>query len=123
MWWLSLMWLHHATRSSRTTGRTLRMRLSMTYERRFVYLRLAAANVVTNMVLGAMGYGANGCSPRAVAREMKDALEREEFAGWFGTIILAVYAAGPLGKYTFDYFYRGDSMVSSEPRGIRVHAC
>jgi uncharacterized protein (TIGR02452 family) len=61
-------------------------------------------NKVTNLVLGAMGCGAYQCPPRAVAQEMKKALEREEFDGWFERVVFAVYAAGPTGKQNFEVF-------------------
>lgn len=67
-------------------------------------LRLAATNGVTTLILGAMGCGAYRCPPRAVAREMKIALQRDEFVGWFKSIKFAVYAAGPIGKRNFDVF-------------------
>jgi uncharacterized protein (TIGR02452 family) len=67
-------------------------------------LRLAGTNGVTKLVLGAMGCGAYGCPPRAVAQEMKSALEREEFVGWFETVVFAVYAAGPSGQRNLDVF-------------------
>lgn len=73
-------------------------------ERIVLILRMAATNNVTNLVLGAMGCGAYGCPPKAVAREMKDILEAEEFRGWFETIVFAVYAAGPTGKENFETF-------------------
>jgi uncharacterized protein (TIGR02452 family) len=57
-----------------------------------------AGSGVTKLVLGSMGCGAYGCPPRPVAREMKKALEREEFEGWFGEVVFAVYAAGKVGE-------------------------
>lgn len=73
-------------------------------EKILLVLRVAAVQRVTRLVLGAMGCGAYGCPPRAVAREMKMALEREEFAGWFQTVAFAVYAAGPTGKQNLEIF-------------------
>lgn len=73
-------------------------------ERIVLVLRMAATNGVTNLVLGAMGCGAYGCPPRAVAREMKDVIESDEFDGWFENIMFAVYAAGPTGKENFEIF-------------------
>lgn len=73
-------------------------------EKVLLVLRLAAVHGVTSLVLGAMGCGAYGCPPRAVAREMKIALERDEFSGWFQAIAFAVYAAGPSGQQNFDVF-------------------
>ncbi|KAK6434856.1 hypothetical protein LTR95_008954 [Oleoguttula sp. CCFEE 5521] len=67
-------------------------------------LRLAATNGVTNLVLGAMGCGAFGCPPRAVAREIKSALESAEFEGWFENVVFAVYAAGPVGEKNLRVF-------------------
>ena len=67
---------------------------------------MAATNNVTNLVLGAMGCGAYGCPPRAVAREMKSVLESDEFGGWFENIVFAVYAAGPTGRENFEIFSR-----------------
>ncbi|KAJ4377067.1 hypothetical protein N0V86_006508 [Didymella sp. IMI 355093] len=73
-------------------------------EKILLVLRLAAAHGVTRLVLGAMGCGAYGCPPRVVAREMKMALDRNEFFGWFETVTFAVYAAGPSGQQNFDVF-------------------
>lgn len=73
-------------------------------EKILLILRLAASHSVTKLVLGAMGCGAYGCPPHAVAREMKTALETDEFEGWFETVAFAVYAAGPSGKANFDAF-------------------
>lgn len=73
-------------------------------EKILLVLRLAAVHGVTSLVLGAMGCGAYGCPPHAVAREMKMALEKDEFTGWFQTIEFAVYAAGPSGQQNFDVF-------------------
>ncbi|OQO15066.1 hypothetical protein B0A48_00448 [Cryoendolithus antarcticus] len=67
-------------------------------------LRLAATNGVTKLVLGAMGCGAFGCPPRAVAREMKAALESAEFEGWFENVVFAVFAAGPAGEKNLRVF-------------------
>nr|OQO28706.1 hypothetical protein B0A51_02949 [Rachicladosporium sp. CCFEE 5018] len=67
-------------------------------------LRLAATNGVTKLVLGAMGCGAFGCPPRAVASEMKAALESAEFQGWFENVVFAVYAAGPAGEKNLRVF-------------------
>ncbi|OQO14136.1 hypothetical protein B0A48_01012 [Cryoendolithus antarcticus] len=67
-------------------------------------LRLAATNGVTKLVLGAMGCGAFGCPSRAVAREMKAALESAEFEGWFENVVFAVYAAGPAGEKNLRVF-------------------
>lgn len=75
-------------------------------ERTTLVLRMAATNNVTNLVLGAMGCGAYGCPPRAVAREMKFVLESDEFGGWFENIVFAVYAAGPTGRENFEIFSR-----------------
>jgi uncharacterized protein (TIGR02452 family) len=63
-----------------------------------------AGSGVTKLVLGAMGCGAYGCPPRPVAREMKKALEREEFEGWFGEVVFAVYAAGKVGEKNLEVF-------------------
>jgi uncharacterized protein (TIGR02452 family) len=73
-------------------------------EKIILTLRLAAFNGVTSLVLGAMGCGAYGCPPRAVAREMREMLEKPEFSGWFETIVIAVYAIGPSGKHNFEIF-------------------
>jgi uncharacterized protein (TIGR02452 family) len=67
-------------------------------------LRMAAINGVTSLVLGAMGCGAYGCPPRAVAEEMKQTLKMDEFNGWFETVDFAVYAAGPSGKRNLKVF-------------------
>lgn len=73
-------------------------------DRIVLVLRMAATNGVTNLVLGAMGCGAYGCPPRAVAREMKAVVESDEFCGWFENIVFAVYAAGPTGRENFEIF-------------------
>ncbi|KAF9693438.1 hypothetical protein EKO04_008693 [Ascochyta lentis] len=73
-------------------------------EKILLIYRLAAVNSMTNLVLGAMGCGAYGCPPHAVAREMKSTLEKDEFSGWFETVAFAVHAAGPSGKHNFDVF-------------------
>lgn len=73
-------------------------------EKILLVLRLAATNGVTTLILGAMGCGAYGCPPRAVAREMRAALQRDEFSGWFEDIKFAVYAAGHTGKRNLDVF-------------------
>jgi len=67
-------------------------------------LRMAAGSGVTRLVLGAMGCGAYGCPPRAVAREMKGVLEGREFEGWFGEVVFAVYAAGRVGEKNLEVF-------------------
>jgi uncharacterized protein (TIGR02452 family) len=73
-------------------------------EKILLFLRMAATTGVTNLVLGAMGCGAYGCPPRAVAREMKKALELHEFKGWFERVVFAVYAAGPSGQRNLEVF-------------------
>lgn len=73
-------------------------------EKILLTLRLAATNGVTNLVLGAMGCGAYGCPPRAVAEEMKKALEQDEFSGWFENVVFAVYAAGRSGQRNLEVF-------------------
>ncbi|KAH7391995.1 hypothetical protein DE146DRAFT_661383 [Phaeosphaeria sp. MPI-PUGE-AT-0046c] len=73
-------------------------------DRIVLILRMAATNNVTSLVLGAMGCGAYGCPPRAVAREMKAVLESQEFRGWFEDIFFAVYAAGATGRENFEIF-------------------
>lgn len=73
-------------------------------DRILLVLRVAAANKVTNLVLGAMGCGAYGCPPRFVALEMKRALELDEFNGWFDCVQFAVYAAGSVGKQNLEVF-------------------
>jgi uncharacterized protein (TIGR02452 family) len=73
-------------------------------EKILLTLRLAANNGVTNLILGAMGCGAYGCPPEAVAVAMKQALELEEFHGWFRNVLFAVYAAGPTGNRNLDVF-------------------
>jgi uncharacterized protein (TIGR02452 family) len=73
-------------------------------EKILLILRMAATTGVTNLVLGAMGCGAYGCPPRAVAREMKKALEMLEFKGWFERVVFAVYAAGPSGQRNLEVF-------------------
>lgn len=73
-------------------------------EKILLTLRLAARGGLTNLVLGAMGCGAYGCPPRAVAKEMKATLELEEFTGWFETVVFAVYAAGPTAQRNLHIF-------------------
>lgn len=73
-------------------------------EKILLILRLAAVNGITSLVLGAMGCGAYGCPPRAVAEEMKKVLEMDEFSGWFENVSFAVYAAGPSGKRNLEAF-------------------
>jgi uncharacterized protein (TIGR02452 family) len=73
-------------------------------EKILLVLRLAARNTVTNLVLGAMGCGAYRCPPGLIAREMKSALESDEFKGWFNCVDFAVYAAGPTGKQNLEVF-------------------
>ncbi|KAF2850771.1 hypothetical protein T440DRAFT_84716 [Plenodomus tracheiphilus IPT5] len=73
-------------------------------EKILLVLRMAASGGVTKLVLGAMGCGAYGCPPRAVAHEMKSALQSEEFEGRFESVGFAVYAAGPAGKRNLQVF-------------------
>jgi uncharacterized protein (TIGR02452 family) len=73
-------------------------------EKILLVLRLAATNGITSLVLGAMGCGAYGCPPRAVAEEMKKVLALDEFSGWFENIVFAVYAAGPSGQRNLEVF-------------------
>jgi uncharacterized protein (TIGR02452 family) len=73
-------------------------------EKILLTLRMAAHNGVTSLVLGAMGCGAYGCPPQAVAKEMKRILAEDEFKGWFEDIVFAVYAAGPSGQRNLDVF-------------------
>lgn len=67
-------------------------------------LRMAAGEGVGRLVLGAMGCGAYGCPPRAVASVMKRVLGEEEFEGWFESVDFAVYAKGPEGMRNFEAF-------------------
>lgn len=67
-------------------------------------LRMAAGQGVTRLVLGAMGCGAYRCPPRAVAREMKQVLEDDEFTGWFEIVTFAIYAGGAVGKRNLHVF-------------------
>jgi len=67
-------------------------------------LRMAAGEGVGRLVLGAMGCGAYGCPPRAVAKEMKGVLGEEEFEGWFESVDFAVYAKGPVGMRNLEAF-------------------
>lgn len=73
-------------------------------EKILLTLRMAAGNGVTSLVLGAMGCGAYRCPPKAVAEEMKKALEMDEFSGWFEEVVFAVYAAGPAGRQNLKVF-------------------
>lgn len=68
---------------------------------RLVY-RMAASNGQQYIVLGAMGCGAYGCPSGQVAREMKAILLEEEFKGWFGGVVFAVYSVP--GNPNFDIF-------------------
>jgi uncharacterized protein (TIGR02452 family) len=67
-------------------------------------LRCAAREGKTGLVLGALGCGAYGCPPGAVAREMKGVLEEEEFRGWFKRVGFAVYGKGSVGERNFGVF-------------------
>ncbi|EUC47478.1 hypothetical protein COCMIDRAFT_3569 [Bipolaris oryzae ATCC 44560] len=73
-------------------------------EKIVLVLRMAAQQGVTRLVLGAMGCGAYGCPPRAVAREMKEVLGREEFEGWFEVVGFAIYAVGVAGRRNLEVF-------------------
>ncbi|KAK7191458.1 hypothetical protein DPSP01_002941 [Paraphaeosphaeria sporulosa] len=73
-------------------------------EKIILTLRMAAMKGVTKLVLGAMGCGAYHCPPHVVAEEMKKAIERDEFRGWFEDLPFAVYAAGPVGRQNFEVF-------------------
>lgn len=66
--------------------------------------RCAAAEGKTCLVLGALGCGAYGCPPRLVATEMKNLLAEEEFKGWFGRVVFAVYGQGVVGKRNLEAF-------------------
>lgn len=61
-------------------------------------LRCAAWNGKKGIVLGAWGCGAFGCPPRLVAREMRKALEDEEFTGWFQAVVFAVHGGSVTGR-------------------------
>jgi uncharacterized protein (TIGR02452 family) len=65
---------------------------------------MVARNSVPNLVLKAMGCGAYGCLPTAVAREIKNTLELDESRGLFEHVVFAVYAAGPTGNENFAVF-------------------
>jgi uncharacterized protein (TIGR02452 family) len=67
-------------------------------------LRCAARESKTGLVLGALGCGAYGCPPEAVAREMKDVLGEREFRGWFRGVGFAVYGKGVVGERNFGVF-------------------
>jgi uncharacterized protein (TIGR02452 family) len=73
-------------------------------EKILLVLRMAARYGIIKLVLGAMGCGAYGCPPRTVAEEIKRALGREEFKGWFESVVFAVYAAGPAGIRNLEVF-------------------
>lgn len=68
--------------------------------------RLAAHNGQTNLILGAMGCGAYRCPPVLVAREMREIIETEEFAGWFEHVAFAVYGRGKIGQRNLEVFQR-----------------
>ncbi|KAF1849698.1 uncharacterized protein K460DRAFT_360545 [Cucurbitaria berberidis CBS 394.84] len=88
-------------------------------EKILLTLRVAVTNGVTSLVLGAMGCGAYGCPPRAVAREMRDAIAMEEFTGWFERVVFAVYAAGPSGQRNLNVFQEVFECVQ-EPTKIGI---
>jgi uncharacterized protein (TIGR02452 family) len=67
-------------------------------------LRIAGFNGQKYLMLGAMGCGAYRCPPASVAREMKSILEEPEFAGWFKSIVFAVYSSASIGHGNFDIF-------------------
>jgi uncharacterized protein (TIGR02452 family) len=67
-------------------------------------LRDLQDKILLTLRIGAMGCGAYGCPPKAVAGEMKRALEMDEFSGWFEDVVFAVYAAGPSGKRNLEVF-------------------
>jgi uncharacterized protein (TIGR02452 family) len=69
-------------------------------------LRCAAREGKTGLVLGALGCGAYRCPPALVAREMKGVLAEEEFRGWFGRVVFAVYGKGPVGERNFRVFQK-----------------
>ncbi|KAH7090116.1 hypothetical protein BKA62DRAFT_725744 [Auriculariales sp. MPI-PUGE-AT-0066] len=71
-------------------------------------LRTAARRGQDTLVLGAMGCGVYGCPPRQVAEEMRDALQSDEFRGWFRRVDFAVYSTKDpnfVGTNNFDIFY------------------
>jgi uncharacterized protein (TIGR02452 family) len=76
-------------------------------EKMLLMLRMAAGSGVTKLVLGAMECGACGYPSRAVVKEMKMGLEREEF----GEVVFAVYAAGKVGEKNLEVFKEGFGSV------------
>ncbi|KAF3760993.1 hypothetical protein M406DRAFT_268203 [Cryphonectria parasitica EP155] len=74
--------------------------------------RCAAHNGQTSLVLGAMGCGAFRCPPEVVAREMREILEDDEFAGWFENVVFAVYAVGRGGQRNLEVFHGEFTLLS-----------
>jgi uncharacterized protein (TIGR02452 family) len=79
-------------------------------------LRMAAVNGRSNLVLGAMGCGAYGCPPQAVAREMRTVLEEKEWMGWFERVWWAV--VDPLGEGNAGVF--GEVCSGIQIRGMEI---
>jgi uncharacterized protein (TIGR02452 family) len=73
-----------------------------TRERIKTILRIAAMEKRKNLVLGALGAGAFGNPPRAVARLFKEVFEQEEFKGRFEGIWFAIIERG--GSENHDVF-------------------
>jgi len=65
-------------------------------------LRMAASNGRSNLVLGAMGCGAYGCPPGAVAKIMAEVAREPEYSGWFERVWWAV--VDPLGEGNAEVF-------------------
>ncbi|KAI0479028.1 hypothetical protein GGR56DRAFT_672992 [Xylariaceae sp. FL0804] len=89
-------------------------------EKILLVLRASATHGATRLVLGAMGCGAFGCPPEEVAPMMRDALARDEFAGWFETVAFAVYAAGPAGRRNLDVFRDQQNRREKDDSGATI---
>jgi hypothetical protein len=51
-----------------------------------------------------MGCGAYACPPKVVAEEMRSILLENEFKGWFGKVVFAVYSHPGDGPTNFSVF-------------------
>jgi uncharacterized protein (TIGR02452 family) len=71
-----------------------------TRERIKAILRIAAMNGKRNLVLGALGAGAFGNPPKAVARIFKETFQEEEFTGRFEGVWFAVIERGGSENYS-----------------------
>jgi hypothetical protein len=60
--------------------------------------------IYTHTLAGPMGCGVYGCPPEQVAEEMKAVLLEDEFRGWFGAVVFAVYRPANRASRNFDVF-------------------